>query len=87
VPAPYTDLLNEALDDLTATLTAVTGLRVVNDPTRLVPNCVYIQALSFTTIAGNGNIVRVDFPIKVVGSGQADPARLKLAVKSIRVMT
>jgi len=71
MPAPYIDLLNEALDDLTATLTAVTGLRVVNDPTKLVPNCVFITAPSFTTIAGNGNIVRMDFPIKVVGSGPA----------------
>jgi hypothetical protein len=62
VPAPYTDLLNEAIDDLTATLTAVTGLRVINDPTKLVPNAVFLQAPSFTTIAGNGNIVRVDFP-------------------------
>ena len=69
--APYTDLLNEALDDLTATLTAVSGLRVVNDPTKIVPNCVFILAPSFTTVAGNGNIVRVDFPIKVIGSGPA----------------
>ena len=71
MPAPYTDLLNEAIDDLTATLTAVTGLRVVNDPTKLVPNCVFMQAPSFTTIAGNGNIVRMDYPIKIVGSGPA----------------
>ena len=71
MPAPYTDLLNEALDDLTTTLTAVTGLRVVNDPTKLVPNCVFITAPSFTTFAGNGNIVRMEFPIKVVGSGPA----------------
>jgi hypothetical protein len=35
VPAPYTDILNKAIDDLTATLTAVTGLRVVNDPTKV----------------------------------------------------
>ena len=69
--APYTDLLNEGLDDLTTTLEAVTGLRVVNDPTRIVPNCVFITAPSFTTIAGNGNIVRMDFPIKVIGSGPA----------------
>ena len=34
----YTDLFNEAIDDVTATLTAVSGLRVVNDPTKLVPN-------------------------------------------------
>ena len=71
MPSPYTDLFNEALDDLSATLTAVSGLRVVNDPTKLVPNCVFIQAPSFTTIAGNGNIVRMDYPIKVVGSGPA----------------
>ena len=71
MPSPYTDLFNEALDDLSATLTAVSGLRVVNDPTKLVPNCVFIQAPSFTTIAGNGNVVRMDYPIKIVGSGPA----------------
>ena len=67
----YTDALNGAIDSLTTTLTAVTGLRVVNDPTKLVPNCVYIDAPSFTTIAGNGNIIRMDFPITVIGSGPA----------------
>jgi len=66
MPAPYTDLFNETLDDLATTLTAITSLRVVTDPTKLVPNCVFIQAPSFTTIAGNGNIVRMDYPIKVV---------------------
>ena len=71
MPAPYTDLFNETLDDLATTLTAITSLRVVTDPTKLVPNCVFIQAPSFTTIAGNGNIVRMDYPIKVVGSGPA----------------
>ena len=71
MPAPYTDLFNETLDDLATTLTAITSLRVVTDPTKLVPNCVFMQAPSFTTIAGNGNIVRMDFPIKVVGSGPA----------------
>jgi hypothetical protein len=67
----YTDLLNEALDDLTTTLEAVSGLRVINDPTKIVPNCVFLLAPSFTTAAGNGNIIRMDFPIKVVGSGPA----------------
>jgi hypothetical protein len=67
----YTDLLNKGIDDLTATLTAVSGLRVVNDATKIVPNCVFIDAPSFTTIAGNGNIIRMDFPIKVIGSGPA----------------
>ena len=71
MPAPYTDLLNEALDDVAATLTAVSGLRVVTDPTKLVPNCVFLTAPSFTTYAGNGNIVTMDLPLKVVGSGPA----------------
>jgi hypothetical protein len=71
MPAPYTDLLNEAIDDVAATLTAVTGLRVVTDPTRLVPNCVFLLAPNFTTYGGNGNIVTMDFPLKVVGSGPA----------------
>ena len=67
----YTDLFNEAIDDVTATLTAVSGLRVVNDPTKLAPNCVYLDAPNFTTTFGNGNIVRLEFPIKVIGSGPA----------------
>ena len=71
MPAPYTDLLNETIDDVAATLTAVSGLRVVTDPTRLVPNCVFLLAPSFTTYGGNGNIVTMDFPLKVVGSGPA----------------
>jgi hypothetical protein len=58
----YTDLFNEAIDDLTASLTAVSGLRVVNDATKIVPNCVFIDAPSFTTIAGNGNVIRLEFP-------------------------
>jgi hypothetical protein len=41
---PATGLLNEAMDDLKATLTAVTGLRVVSDPTKIVPNCVFLDA-------------------------------------------
>ena len=35
---PATGLLNEAMQDLKTTLTAVTGLRVVSDPTKIVPN-------------------------------------------------
>jgi hypothetical protein len=70
-------LLVNGIDTLTATLTAVSGLRVVNDPTKLVPNCVFLDAPSFTTIAGNGNVVRMDFPIKVIGSGPAGLPVLK----------
>jgi hypothetical protein len=32
---------------------------------------VFIDAPSFETFAGNGNIVRMEFPIKVIGSGPA----------------
>jgi hypothetical protein len=67
----YTDLFNEAIDDVTATLVAVSGLRVVNDPTKLAPNCVYLDAPSFTTIAGNGNVIRMEFPVRIIGSGPA----------------
>lgn len=67
----YTDLLNEGLDDLTALLTAVTGLRVINDPTKLIPNAVFIDAPSFDMVAGNGNVLKMNFPVKVIGSGPA----------------
>jgi hypothetical protein len=68
---PYTDALNEGLDDLTAFLTAVSGLRVINDPTKLIPNAVFIDAPSFDIFAGNGNVVKLNFPVKVIGSGPA----------------
>lgn len=68
---PSTGLLNEAMDDLSATLTAVSGLRVVSDPTKIVPNCVYLDAPSFETVAGGGNIIRMTVPIRVIGSGTA----------------
>lgn len=67
----YTDLFNEAIDDVAATLTAVTGLRVVNDATKIVPNAVFIDAPSWTSQAGNGKVIEMTFPIKVIGSGPA----------------
>ena len=70
MPAPYNDLFNEALDDLTATLTAVSGLQVVNDPRNLVPPCVFIDAPSFD--AWNYNIVKLMFPVKIITLGPAN---------------
>ena len=67
----YTDLLNEGLDDLSAFLAAVSGLRVVNDATKLVPNCVFLDAPSFDLFAGNGNVLKMNFPVKIIGSGPA----------------
>jgi len=67
----YTDLLNQGLDDLAEYLGTVAGLRVITDPTKIVPNCVFLDAPSFTIFAGNGNIVKMMFPVKVIGSGPA----------------
>ena len=33
----YTDLFNEAIDDLSATLATISGLRVVTDPGKINP--------------------------------------------------
>ena len=63
----YTDLFNETLDDLAAILGTITGLRVVTNPQNINPPCVFIDAPSFE--AFNGNIVKMSFPIKVIGNG------------------
>jgi hypothetical protein len=63
----YTDLFNEAIDDLSATLKTITGLPVALDPRQIIPSCVFIDAPTFD--AWNYNIVRMDFPVKVIGSG------------------
>jgi hypothetical protein len=70
MPVAFTDLFNEALDDLTATLTAVSGLQVVNDPRNLVPPCVFIDAPSFDGF--NYNIVKLMFPVKIITLGPAN---------------
>ena len=63
----YTDLFNEAIDDLSATLKTITGLPVAIDPRQITPLCVFIDAPSFD--AWNYNIVTLNFPVKVIGSG------------------
>ena len=70
MPVAFTDLFNEALDDLTATLVAVSGLQLVNDPRNLVPPCVFIDAPSFD--AFNYNIVKLMFPVKIITLGPAN---------------
>ena len=70
MPVAFTDLFNEALDDLTATLTAVSGLQVVNDPRSFIPPCVFIDAPSFD--AWNYNIVKLMFPVKIITLGPAN---------------
>ena len=70
MPVAYTDLFNEAIDDLTTTLQTITGLQVVNDPRNIVPPCILIDAPSFD--AWNYNIVKLTFSIKVMTLGPAN---------------
>ena len=69
IPA-YTDLFNEAIDDLTATLQTITGLQVVNDPRNIVPPCAFIDAPSWES--WNYNIVKLMFPVKIITLGPAN---------------
>ena len=78
----YTDLLNEALDDLASTLATITGLPVVTDPRYILPGCVLIQAPSFE--AFTFNVVKMTFPVMIIGSGPGnlDALRALMAVAS-----
>jgi hypothetical protein len=75
MPVAYTDLFNVALDDLTATLTSITGLTVTNDPRSINPPCAFIDAPSF--VAFNFNIVEITFPVRLItlGPGNLDAQR------------
>jgi hypothetical protein len=77
MPVAYTDLFNEALDDLAATLTSVTGLQVVTDPRNLVPPCAFIDAPSFVVYGGGGNIVQMTYTVRLItlGPGNLDAQR------------
>lgn len=76
----YTDLFNEAIDDLAATLGTITGLPVVTDPRNILPGCVLLQAPTFE--AFNYNIVKMTFPVMIIGSGYGnlDALRALLSV-------
>ena len=79
----YTDLFNESLDELSATLSAISGLQVVTDPRNMVPPCIFIDAPSF--VCFNGNIVKMTYPVRCVtlGPGNLDAQRslMNLAAK------
>lgn len=76
----YTDLFNEAIDDLAASLATITGLRVVTDPRNINPPCVFIDAPSFD--AFSGQIADMSFPVRVISLGPAnlDALRNVLAI-------
>ena len=86
MPQNFTDLFNTALTNLTATLTAVTGLQVVNDPRNLVPPCAFIDAPSFE--AFNANVVKMLFPVRVItlGPGNLDALRQLLDLTSSLIL-
>ncbi len=67
---PYTDLFNETIDDLAATLATISGLRVVTDPQQINPPCVFLDAPSFE--AWNYNIVKMSFPVRIFSLGPSN---------------
>ena len=71
----YTDLFNEAIGDLAATLGAISGLTVYTDPRNISAPCVFIDAPRFTAI--NYNVVKMSFDVKVIGSGPGDKFALQ----------
>jgi hypothetical protein len=77
MPVAYTDLFNEALDDLAASLASITGLQVVTDPRNLVPPCAFIDAPTFSVYGGGGNIVQMTFTVRIItlGPGNLDAQR------------
>ena len=67
MPVAFTDIFNSALDDLNASVTAITGLQCVNDPRNANPPCAFIDAPSFT--GWNYNIVKMAFPVRLITLG------------------
>ena len=85
MPVAYTDLFNEALDDLAAPLTSVTGLQVVTDPRNLVPPCAFIDAPTFSVYGGGGNIVQMTYTVRIItlGPGNLDAQRNLMHLASL----
>jgi hypothetical protein len=85
MPVAYTDLFNEALDDLAASLTSITGLQVVTDPRNLVPPCAFIDAPTFTVYGGGGNIVQMTYTVRIItlGPGNLDAQRNLMHLASL----
>lgn len=85
MPVAYNDLFNEALDDLAATLTTVTGLQVVTDPRNIVPPCAFIDAPTFSVYGGGGNIVQMTYTVRIItlGPGNLDAQRNLMHLASL----
>jgi hypothetical protein len=85
MPVAYTDLFNEALDDLAATLATITGLQVVTDPRNIVPPCAFIDAPTFSVYGGGGNIVQMTYTVRIItlGPGNLDAQRNLMHLASL----
>ena len=85
MPVAYTDLFNEALDDLATTLTSITGLLVVTDPRNLVPPCAFIDAPTFSVYGGGVNIVQMTYTVRIItpGPGNLDAQRNLMHLASL----
>lgn len=74
----YTDLFNEAIDDLKATLQTVSGLPVVDNPQNaagFVNGFVLMQAPSFESF--NYNIAKLTFELLIVLPAQGNLSTLR----------
>lgn len=80
----YTDLFNTAINNLSTFLKTVTGLRVITDPRNLQPNCVLIQAPSFT--AWTNDAVRLTFPVTIVGVGPGNEDALRTILNTVSLV-
>ena len=76
----YTDLFNEAIDDLIATLVTIPDLRVTTDPQKINPPCVFLDAPTFES--WSAKIVKMTFAVKVIslGPGNLDAMRNILSI-------
>ena len=85
MPVAYTDLFNEALDDLATTLTSITGLQVVTDPRSINPPCAFIDAPTFSVYGGGGNIVQMTYTVRIItlGPGNLDAQRNLMHLASL----
>jgi hypothetical protein len=73
----YTDLFNNAINDLATTLNDVTGLTVYTDPRNITPGVGFalIGSPSFNTYSPG--IVSMTFPIQVMSTGPANEDALR----------
>jgi len=66
-PAVYTDFLNASLDNVTAKLTAISGLTVYNDVRNANPPCVLVNPPTIDTFARG--TFRMTYTLHVLGLG------------------